>query len=263
MATLPGTYVRTALSTNIRINAIVDVFMSSTLAEFRQIMIYHERGTSVATTKVSFTYKNWNPDFQTQVHLNNSPTPLASGLYTVDNAMAVITIPTMQPNDNVYATYNFDYFPIYALEGFIAKSVDIINVAPTGAITDYTIDDAPSNWDGVISDLAFAMCMEKLILDYDLWKGRLIFAISPQAISDGSGGDIVSQLETLKRNAEERAFRAFDNPLFKAPHHLSKPTQYYYESLLVGASSRGQHGMSGFGKLRGFRLNKYLGRSLI
>ena len=175
MATLPGTYVRTGLSTNIRVNAITDVFLASSLTEFRQITIYHEKGTKLSNTVANLTYHNWNPDYAPQVYLNNNPNPVLSTLYTVDYLMGKITFPTMTAGDNLLATYNFDYFPIYIIEGFIARSVDVINVAPTGAVTDYDITNAPTNWDGVIADLTFAMCMEKLILDYDLWKGRLIF----------------------------------------------------------------------------------------
>lgn len=261
MATIPGTYVQTGLSAKTRINAIVDVMLSANIAEFRQLMIYHERGTRVTPTTFRFTYQNWNPDFTPQIYMNNNPTQMTAG-YTINTLMGTITIPVATPADSILCTYNFDYFPLYIMEGFIVKAVDIINVAPTGAVTYATIDDAPTNWDGVICDLVFAMCMERLILDYDLWKGKLIFAISAQGIADGND-NVIAQLETLKRNAEERAFRAFDNPLFKAPHHLSAPTHYYYEALMVGSGSRtGAHGGMAYGKLRNFKSNKYLGRTL-
>jgi len=263
MATLPGTYVRTGLSANVRINALVDVMLAGNLVEFRQIMIYHERGTRIGNGIYRFTYQNWNPDFTPQIFLNNNPTQLADGLRTLNSLMGTVTIPSAATTaDNVMATYNFDYFPIYALEGFMYRSVDVINVGAQGPVTNYTIDNAPSNWDSLICDFAFAMCMEKLILDYDLWKGRLVFAIGPQNLMDG-GGDVISALETLKNNAEERANRALDNPLLKATPYVAKPTQYYYESLLVGSSGRsGAHGGADFGKLRGWKINKYLGRTL-
>lgn len=261
MATLPGTYVRTGLSANTRVNALIDVMLAGNLVEFRQITIYHEKGTKIGNNVWRFTYQNWNPDFAPQLFLNNNPTAMSSGI-TIDSLMGTVTLTgTYTAGDNVMCTYNFDYFPMYALEGFVLRAVDVINVGAQGPTTNYTIDNAPQNWDSLICDFAFAMCMEKLILDYDLWKGRLVFAIGPQNLMDG-GGDIIGALETLKNNSEERANRALDNPLLKSSPTVAKPTQYYYDSLLVGSSARsGAHGGANFGKLRGLRLNKYLGRS--
>jgi len=263
MATIQGTYVQTGLGSTDRVNALVDILLSANIAEFRQITIYHERGTKVGPNIWKFSYQNWNPDYIFQVFLNNNPTALDSSMYSIDYYMGVITVTgTFTEGDNIQCTYNFDYFPMYILEGFLIKSVDVINSGAHGPMTSYDLGNAPSNWDGVIADLTFAMCMERLILDYDLWKGRLIFAIGPQALAEG-GGDALGALETLKSNAEERAYRSMDNELFKTSPHLAKPTQYYYESLLVGSSSRrSAHGISNSGKLRGWRANKYLGRIL-
>ena len=257
MATIPGTYVQTGLSATTRINAIVDVMLAPQIVEYRQLAIYHERGTRVTPTTFKFTYQNWNPDFPIQLFLNNNPTQMTSG-FTRNDTMGTIVVAAATAPDSVLCTYNFDYFPIYMLEGFIVRAVDVINVAPIGATTFYDINSAPTNWDGVICDLTIAMCMEKLILDYDIWKGKLIFSISAQGLNDGSD-NIIAQLETIKRNAEERAFRAFDNPQFKAPHYLSKPTQYYYQSLMTGGRMT-QHGSNP--RLQGWRCNKYLGRVL-
>ena len=263
MATIQGTYVRTGLGSSDRVNAIIDVMLSATLAEFRQIVIYNERGTKIGNNVWRFSYQNWNPDYPIQVFLNNSPTAIDSSLYSIDYDMGIITLSgEFTEGDNVQCTYCFDYFPMYILEGFIIKAVDIINTGAFGPMTHYTIEDAPTNWDGVIADLVFAMCMERLLLDYDLWKGRLVFAIGPQALADG-GGDITGALETLKQNAEERAYKSMENEMFKTSPHLAKPTRYYYEALLVGSSSRNSaHGVENSGKLRGLKLNKYLGRIL-
>jgi hypothetical protein len=263
MATIQGTYVQTGLGSTDRINAIVDVMLASSLVEFRQIVIYHERGTKIGQNAWRFSYQNWNPDYPYQVYLNNSPTALDSSLYSIDYTMGIINLTgTFTEGDNIQCTYCFDYFPIYVFEGFLVKAVDVINMGAHGPVTSYDLSNAPSNWDGVIADLVFAMCMEKLILDYDLWKGRLIFAIGPQALADG-GGDILGALETLKQNAEDRAYRSMDNEMFKTSPHLAKPTKYYYESLLVGSSSRNSaHGIENSGKLRGWKITKYLGRIL-
>lgn len=260
MATITGTYVKTGMSSSDRVNGIVDMMLSPQILEFRQISIFHERGTRLSSNVWKFSYQNWNEDYETQVFLNNDPLAIDSSLYSIDYNMGIITVSgDYTAGDNISCTYNFDYFPIYFLEGYVIKAVDIINASAQGAPTDYTIDDAPSIWDGIISDFMLAMCMEKLILDYDLWKGRLIFAIGPQSLAEG-GGDVISSLETLKSNAEERAGKALDNDKFKVGAYLSKPTRYYYNALLVGSSARAKAGNIAYGKLRGYKMNKYLGR---
>jgi hypothetical protein len=87
----------------------------------------------------------------------------------------------------------------------------------------------------------------------------LIFAIGPNEI-EGGGGDVVGQIETLKRNAEERAYKAIDNEKFKMGcHYVSPPTTFYFDSIRGMGSSQGRHGVPFVGgKLRGWKPNNYL-----
>ena len=258
MATITGTYVQTGLSSSARVNALVDVLLAPQLIEYRQIIIYHEPGTRVTGNVWRFTYQHWNPDFTPEVFLNQSITPLTvTTNFTIDNDMGTVTVvtPTYTAGDNMLCTYCFDYFPIYVMEGFCYRAVDVINSAGAGVPTTYTLDDAPTNWDSIICDIVLAMCMEKLILEYDMWKGRLIFANSPEELLSG-GGNSMDALTTIKTNAEARSNRAMDNPKLKSPSYLSVPTAYYYSAITLGGS--GPHGIVGAGgRLRGWRGNKY------
>ncbi len=260
MATIPGTYVKTGMGSSERINAILDIMLAPNIIAFRQIDIHHEQGERIDNKTFKFSYQNWNEDFKTKVFLNNNPEPTPSTDYTIDHVMGQIIFndDTTNPGDFVLCTYNFDYFSTYFLEGFIIKAVDVTNTAGVGSATTFNIDDAPVNWDGVITDLVLAMCMERLILDYDLWKGRLIFAISPGGLIDGSDS-IVSQLETIKHNAEDRAYKSIDNEKFKNPDTLAGPTTYYYQALRSMSNRRGAHGIDFHGKMRGFQANKFRG----
>ncbi len=256
MATFPGTYIKTSNHTNSRINDIIDNLLTPKLMTFRQISIYDESGVRVSGNTWKLTYQSWNDAFNVLVKYNGQLVTPAS----IDYIMGTVTINNSYVDgDNVYVTYNIDWFPAIVLSGFIHQSVDIINNSgQASAPTQYTIDSAPSNWDGVIADLVFAMCMEKLILDYDLWFGRLIFAIGANGMDDGNS-DIVGQLETLKSNAEERANTALNNEKFKFGNALSVPTQIYYNAVRgMGAGSRGAHGIAGTGRLRGYRPSKYM-----
>jgi len=258
MATVPGTYVSIGESSIERVNYLVDILLNPNLMEFRQILINYEPGTKLANG-FKFSYQNWNKEYPVEVFLSQNPQVLPDTNYTVDFDMGKVNMNwELQAHDSIMTTYSFNYFPIYTLEGFIHKNVDIINTAATGPTTNYNINDAPANWDGCLSDLVFASCMERLILDYDLWKGRLIFAIGSQELVSG-GGDILGALETLKSNAEERAYRTLENPKFKSQNHVARPTRHYYEALMVGSSTRtGAHGGTSYGKLRGWKRNSFV-----
>ena len=76
---------------------------------------------------------------------------------------------------------------------------------------------------------------------------------------EGGGGDIASQLETLKQNAESRADAAMDNEKFKSGNYLAPPTVYYFDAIRGMGGSRGLHGIPFLtGRLRGWKPNSYV-----
>jgi hypothetical protein len=121
------------------------------------------------------------------------------------------------------------------LEGFIRSAISVVNTAAVGPPTNYRFCNTPQPpefWSGVIVDIAYAMAMERILLDYELWKWRLVYAIGPQEIYGGAGGgDLASVIETLKRNAEERANKTLENEKFKTGNYLSPPTQAYWSAI--------------------------------
>lgn len=259
MPTIPGTYIKEVDTGNEKIDTLINVMIFPTLAEFEQIIINYETGTVIGDNTVRFTYSNWNEDYPVEIYLNGSQRALNSDMFTVDYSMGKVHLNfELAPGDNVLATYCFNYFPQHILEGFIHRSIITANTAGVGATNTYTIDTVPSEWLGIIADLVVSMCMEKLILEYDLWKGRLIFAISNNGIYDGSD-NIVAQLETVKHNAEERAYKSLENPKFRSPNRLAGPTEHYYEALLVGSAARYKNGSMSYGPLRGAKFNRLVG----
>jgi hypothetical protein len=253
MATFPSSYVNINASTSDRVNAIVDNMLTPRLMTFRQIMIYDEEARNVSARTWKLTYPAWNTAFTPQVMLNGQVVTPAS----IDYIMGSVTMTSdMVDGDIVLVTYCFDWFSIGILQGLIIQSIDIINNSGTDhAPTNYNITNAPSNWDGVIADIVFAMCMEKLLVDYEMWYGRIIFAIGANNLEEG-GGDITGQLETLKSNAEERANIALNNNRFKIGFQLAYPTSIYYAAVR-GIGRQGTHG-GRYGKLRGWTSTKYI-----
>jgi len=248
-----GSYVPIDAHSNVRINAIVDELLTPRMLAFRQIVIYDEQGVLMPDGSTwRFTYGNWNTTYTLTVRKNGAK--IASTAFTADATFGTITLTAaVVAGDNVTATYCFDYFPVGVLAGYIYQALDTINASAYGPPTSYTLADAPTYWDAVIADIAFAIAMERLILDYDLWVGRVIFAIP--SVEDG--GDIMSALETLKTNAEERAARALDNEKFKVGNYQSPPTSNYYAAIR-GIGRSGVHsGSSSYGRTRGWRRNKY------
>ena len=263
MANFTGTSIKIDQSSSTRINRVVDTYLTPRLLSFRQLFMYDEPATlmpDALSWKVSFG--NWNEDFIVECRKNGQLLPSASVTnISVVNGTFRVGSPDLDtggaPRDEVTLTYQFDYFPISILEGLLKNVVQIVNTGAVGPPTAHTIDTAPDNWDGVLSDLAYAMAIERLLLDYDLWRYRLIFAITPQDM-EGGGSDIAQQLETLKQNAEERAYRTMENEKFKVGNYISVPTIHYFDSIR-GLSSGGRHGIPfSSGRLRGWVPNRIL-----
>ncbi len=256
MATLTGSYVTINASPNTRINYIVDNMMTPRLLSFRQVTVYDELATKVSSTVWKLTYPNWNSTFPFIYTLNGQQI-LASAV-TPDYILGTVTMGSAINDGDVFnVTYNIDWFPIVVLTGFIYQALDIINNSGTNsAPTSYDLSDAPQQWDGVIADLAFSMAMEKLMLDYDLWYGRVVFAIGANEMNEGGGGDVISQIESLKQNAEERANISLNNEKFKLGNILAAPTSVYYAAVR-GFSRTGVHG-GWYGKTRGWKPSRYI-----
>jgi len=267
MAVYPGSNIPINDLSNTRLNSIIDNLLTPKLMAFREICIYDEKATLMSDGVTwRATYSNWLPRFDLGVKKNGKSLGPSSGGYENVNfcdgtltAGAIDFAPDGRSRDSLELTYQFDYFPAVVLAGYLYAAVETINTGAEGPPTDFGFDsnnEPPAYWDGVLSDLAFAMSMERLILDYDLWKGRLIFAINPGDVYDGSGSgsNVVSQLELLKKNAEERAQNTLDNPKFKIGGNItSAPTSIYYGA--VSGLSGGGRSQTG-GRLRGFKRNR-------
>jgi len=256
----PGTYLLMGQGSSPKMTHFIDALLTPRLLGFRQIHISDEQ-CEMRTDRVTWyvTFGNWLGDPQNTIRKNGKMVTPA----TLDYMHGQFTFAANDmgadgsPRDMVEASYIFDYFPPAILEGFLTSAVSIVNMSASGPPTSYTISTSPTNWEGVITDLAYAMCMEKLLLDYDLWRYRLVFAIGPGEVYGGGGGDIAGQLTTLKQNAEQRAEKAMDNPKFKTGNYLSPPTVFYYQSIRGGAGGSMVSG-AWQGKLHGWKPNKMI-----
>ncbi len=251
MPVYPGTYINTLGVGITRYDHIIDTLLTPRLIAFRQTIVHDEPSTlmpDMVTWKQ--TYGNWNSTYPFIYTRNGSEIVAAS---FVDYLMGQFQAGPVATGDNFRCTYCFDYFPAIVLQGYLDTVVDIVNTGAFGPPTGYSIETMPAWWDGVVADLTIAMCMERLITDYTIWRGRLIFAISGNQLEDG-GGDIIGQLETIKQNAEERADKTMSNEKFKCGNVLAPPTSIYYNAI----RGVGRGGMHSYGKTRGWRPNRWM-----
>ena len=216
MSVFPGTYIPTGVGSSAQVKHLIDDLMTPRLMSFRQICIHDNPCVLSPNDNETWmaTFGNWLEDAPWLIRKNQIL--IAQSAVTDNNfdngtfkALPVDIGADTRPRDTVEASYWMDYFRPEIQEGFFTAAISIINMTAIGSPTDFTIETAPTNWEGVIIDVAFAMCMEKLLLDYDLWRYRLLFAIGPNEIDSG-GSDIASQLETLKTNAEARSNKAME-----------------------------------------------------
>ena len=263
MSVFPSTFIPTNVGSSPAFSSIVDNLMTPRLMAFRMIHIADEP-CELMPDRLTWrvTYGNWLVGANIVIRKGGMMLDMATQVTNINyvNGTFQVGVPDLDgqrvSRDTLEATYVWDYFPQPVLEGFLTAAVSIINMTAVGPPTNYTIDTAPSNWAGVIVDVAYAMAMERLLLDYDLWRGRMVFAIGPNEVENG-GGDIVGQLTTLKQNAEQRAEKAMDNPKFKVGNYLAPPTGIYFASIRGFGGSEGSHGVPFItGRLRGWKSNR-------
>jgi hypothetical protein len=250
-------------------NELIDNYITPRVLPFRQICMFDlplRLCPDGETWKAP--YGNWLEGSDCyEVNKNGCPL-LLSDMVDLDTEAGTFKLaggtelgPDNRPRDTVEATFQFDYFPPELIASYLIQALHNINAGAFGPPTCYEIcnNPPPKYWNGVIVDMAFAHMMEKILLDYTLWKFKLLFAIGPNEV-EGGGGDIVSNIETLKRNAEERAGRALDNEKFKiGGNYISPPTRFYFDAIRGFSGGSGSHGVPfTSGRLRGWRPNRYV-----
>ena len=246
---------------NGKITYIINSMVLPHIWFFCEIQTYYEIGARQRDGAYKFTYGNWNDSFEPEVFLNGSATQLNPSMYDIDYDKGIIH-PKFDPapGDNLMCSYNFSWFNDDTLASYVLRSIGTINYYGNGAVTNYTIDDLPEGFYGVSADLCVAMCCEHLILAQTMWAGKLIFSISANDLYNGNGGDVASQLESMKRNAEDRAYGVLNNEKARAPQKVTRPTPAYWRAVTMGNGIRpGPHGQFGYGKTRGWKLNRMTG----
>ena len=244
------------------IDTIVNQMVYPEMWMFCEIMSHYETANKADDGNFHFTYHHWNRAYHPQVFLNGSDIQLNESLYEINYKEGYI-IPKWEvsPADNLICTYNFNWFTAETMISFVKRSMGTMNFRGNGQPTNYTVDTMPESWYGISADLVVAMMCENLILSQTVWYGKIWMAISANDLYNGGGSDVASNLESMKRNAEDRAYSALDNENMRAPAYLSKPTPAYWRAVTIGNGIRpGPHGQIGYGKTHGIKYNKMVGQ---
>ena len=245
------------------VNTIVNTLVIPQIWFFCEIQAYYETAARQRDGGYKLSYGNWNPLFEPEVFLNGSDVQLSPSMYSIDYNKGIIhpTGFTPTPGDNLICSYNFSWFNDDTLESYVHRSIGSINYHGQGATTSYTAKDLPESFYGISADLCVAMCCENLILGQTMWAGKLIFAITGNELyGGGAGSDVASQLESMKRNSEDRAYSALENEKTRAPDKVTRPTPAYWRAVTLGTGIRpGPHGQWGYGKQRGAKYNRMTG----
>jgi hypothetical protein len=123
-----------------------------------------------ATNTVKFSYKNWNSDPE-EVFVNGLM--LNSG-FTVDRAAGTLTFANaIQETDEIRARYRFKYFDDATLTQFLNLAIQDVNNYPPA--TGYTFGNEPGDWEYVITLGAYALALETVRMDLQMWDARLVF----------------------------------------------------------------------------------------
>ena len=246
------------------IDTIINEMVYPEMWMFCEIMAHYETAQRGHDGNFHFSYHWWNKAYHPLVFLNGSDIQLDKSLYEINYEEGYI-VPKWEVSsaDTLVCTYNFTWFKPETLISFVKRSMGTINYRGSGQVTNYTVDTMPESWYGISADLVVAMMCESLVLSTSMWYGRLIFAISANDLYNGGGAsDIASTLESMKRNAEDRAYAALDNENMRAPAYLSKPTPAYWRAVTLGNGIRpGPHGQfsPGYGKTKGMKYNRLVG----
>lgn len=124
-------------------------------------------------SQARFTYKNWQRKYTPQFFKNDNTFLTLWTDIDVDHEAGIAYPGTTVQGDEISAQYRFKYFT----DGYWG---DILDLAITmgNALkphTSYSINEAPAEWDDLLVMYSYIKSLEKLLLDLNLWRTRLIF----------------------------------------------------------------------------------------
>ena len=187
------------------------------------------RGTFISTSSpwtIKFPYQNWLSGPPVPLYYQNGV--LVTPDVSTDLTNGTATFTTLDPGDNVDASYSFSYFSTAQLTSFFLLAMATINNQPPASF--FTLDDPvqgspaayPPDFESFLTNYAYKCCLETVLMDMMTWKARLIFT-DPQYVATnlqsflGSTNQVLAAALPLIKGRRFLGYRSTSVGTWKVP----------------------------------------------
>ena len=161
---------------------MVNDLANNFIYEAMHIPIYWEQGYRVGNRKTfNFAYKNWNQDPKPIVRINQRIYP-AGWMPNYDGS--IFFEKNLDPEDMVYAQYNFRYFSDEEILDFLNMGLYAMNATPPASENYTNINSAPFIWRFGIILYAAIRAMQRLVFGLNFQERAIIFAEKPELVQN-------------------------------------------------------------------------------
>jgi len=148
--------------------------------EAMHIPVYWEQGYRTGNKKsYNFAYTNWNHDPRPIVRINQrirldgwEPNYNGNVYFSKD----------LDPEDMVYAQYNFRYFSQEEIQDFLNMGLYAMNATPPASLTYPNLNNSPFAWRFGILLYAAIKAIQRLVFGLSFQERALIFAEKPENV---------------------------------------------------------------------------------
>jgi hypothetical protein len=148
--------------------------------EAMHIPIYWEQGYKSNDKKtINFAFGNWNHDPRPIIRVNQKIRP--DGWQPNYNGNIYFN-QSLDPEDMVYAQYNFKYFSKEEIMDFLNMGLYAMNATPPASLTYNSINSSPFAWRFGIILYAAIKAIQRLVFGLNFQERALIFAEKPENV---------------------------------------------------------------------------------
>lgn len=154
---------------------IINNFILPSLGFVQKIPLHNEVGVVAKDRRVvRFIYGHWLDSFPIIVRRNRTIFLTEGTDYTVDEVVGEIALTQdLAPGDEIDIDYYFQYFTNQELVDFLELTLRDLNSRKPA--TAFTMENAPLEWDGALVTGVMIKCIERMMLDFNLWRPYLIW----------------------------------------------------------------------------------------
>jgi hypothetical protein len=219
-----------------RYDGILNRYVDATLELLRRLKCWDLQGRRSGNdpTVLVFPFRRWNPSFLPEVY-DATDHAVPANRVQVDYTRGTIRVLGDPGYQSYYATFEFDYFGVDALQAWLDVTLQELNLlgGESRYITHYpSVDAAPPGWDGALTIGVIAKAYRRLAIDASLWGVRNIWADASAA----------QQLATSLADHADQQFQEIAKAT-KWERYVAQPTIAYrlFESIGFGSYTFAGH----------------------